>query len=80
MSVMPSKVGADPRKIGLLVGLVAVAVFVYFYNRDSGGGSVYAGCQPHAGFLGDSAGNGSPVDDTARYSRAPAALVSSGRP
>jgi hypothetical protein len=39
MSVIPSKVGADPRKIGLLVGLVAVAVFVYFYNSNSGGGS-----------------------------------------
>ena len=39
MSVIPSKVGADPRKIGVLVGLVAVAVFVYFYNSNSGGGS-----------------------------------------
>lgn len=36
MSVMPSKVGADPKKIGILVGLVAVAGFVYFYNSNSG--------------------------------------------
>jgi hypothetical protein len=39
MSVVPSKVGADPKKIALLAGLVAVAGFVYFYNGNSGGGS-----------------------------------------
>lgn len=39
MSLMPSKVGADPKKIAILVGLVAVAGFVYFYNSNSGGGS-----------------------------------------
>jgi hypothetical protein len=39
MSVVPSKVGADPKKIGILVGLVVVAGFVYFYNSNSGGGS-----------------------------------------
>jgi hypothetical protein len=39
MSVMPSKVGADPKKIAILVGLVAVAGFAYFYNSNSGGGS-----------------------------------------
>ena len=37
MSLMPSKVGADPKKIGILAGLVAVAGFVYFYNSNSGG-------------------------------------------
>jgi hypothetical protein len=46
MSVIPSKVGADPRKIGILVGLVVVAGFVYFYNSNSGGGS---GSAPVAG-------------------------------
>ncbi len=38
MSLMPSKVGADPKKIGILAGLVAVAGFVYFYNSNSGSG------------------------------------------
>jgi hypothetical protein len=39
MTVVPSKVGADPKKIGILVGLVAIAGFVYLYNSNSGGGS-----------------------------------------
>jgi hypothetical protein len=39
MSVMPSKVGADPKKIAILAGLVAIAGFAYFYNSNSGGGS-----------------------------------------
>jgi hypothetical protein len=45
MSLMPSKVGADPKKIGILGGLVAVAVFVYFYNSNSGGGSASGSIQ-----------------------------------
>jgi len=36
MSVMPSKVGADPKKIAILAGLVAIAGFAYFYNSNSG--------------------------------------------
>lgn len=39
MDLMPSKVGADPKKIGLLVGLVVVAAGVYFYNSNPGGDS-----------------------------------------
>jgi hypothetical protein len=39
MSLMPSKLGADPRKIAILGGLVVVAVVVYFYNSNSGGDS-----------------------------------------
>jgi hypothetical protein len=39
MSLMPSKVGADPKKIAVLGGLVAVAGFVYLYNSNSGGES-----------------------------------------
>lgn len=39
MNLMPSKVGADPKKIAILGGLVAVAIFVYFYNSNSGGES-----------------------------------------
>ena len=39
MNLVPSKVGADPKKIGVLAGLVAVAGFVYFYNSNSSGGS-----------------------------------------
>jgi hypothetical protein len=38
MNVVPSKVGADPKKIGLLVGLVAVAGYFYFSSSNSGGG------------------------------------------
>ncbi len=39
MNVIPSKVGADPKKIAVLVGLVAVAGYFYFSNSNSGGGS-----------------------------------------
>jgi hypothetical protein len=39
MSLMPSQVGADPKKIGILAGLVVVAAFAYFYNSNSSGGS-----------------------------------------
>lgn len=39
MSVMPSKVGADPKKIAILAGLVAIAGFAYFYNSNSSEGS-----------------------------------------
>jgi len=39
MNVIPSKVGADPKKIAVLAGLVALAGFAYFYNSNSGGGS-----------------------------------------
>jgi hypothetical protein len=39
MNVIPSKVGADPKKIGVLVGLVVVAGYFYFSNSNSGGGS-----------------------------------------
>ena len=34
MNLVPSKVGADPKKIGFLAGLVVVAVVVYFYNSE----------------------------------------------
>jgi hypothetical protein len=40
--VVPSKLGADPKKIGFLVGLVVVAVVVYFYNSNSSGGTASA--------------------------------------
>ncbi len=39
MNVIPSKVGADPKKIAVLVGLVAIAGYFYFSNSNSGGGS-----------------------------------------
>jgi hypothetical protein len=39
MSLMPSQVGADPKKIGILAGLVVVAAVAYFYNSNSSGGS-----------------------------------------
>jgi hypothetical protein len=39
MNLIPSKVGADPKKIGLLVGLVVVAAYFYFSNSNSGGSS-----------------------------------------
>lgn len=38
MNLAPSKVGADPKKVGLLVGLVVVAGGVYYYNSNSGEG------------------------------------------
>jgi hypothetical protein len=42
MSLVPSKVGADPKKIGLLAGLVLIAAYFYFSNRNSGDGPVSA--------------------------------------
>jgi len=39
MNLIPSKVGADSKKIAILGALVAVAAFVYFYNSNSGGES-----------------------------------------
>ncbi len=39
MNVIPSKVGADPKKIAVLAGLVLVAGYFYFSNSNSGGSS-----------------------------------------
>ena len=39
MNLIPSKVGADPKKIAILAGLVLVAGYFYFSNSNSGGGS-----------------------------------------
>jgi hypothetical protein len=39
MSLVPSKVGADPKRIAVLAVLVALAGFAYLYNRNSSGGS-----------------------------------------
>ncbi len=39
MSIIPSKVGADPKKIAVLGLLVVVAAYFYFSNSNSGGGS-----------------------------------------
>jgi hypothetical protein len=38
MSLIPSKLGADPKKIAILGGLVVVAGYFYFSNSNSGGG------------------------------------------
>lgn len=39
MNLMPSKAGADPKKIAILAALVAALGVVYFYNSNSGGDS-----------------------------------------
>lgn len=39
MNVIPSKVGADPKKIAALGALVLIAAYFYFSNSNSGGGS-----------------------------------------
>jgi hypothetical protein len=39
MNLVPSKVGADRKKLAILGGLVALAAFAYFYNSNSSGGS-----------------------------------------
>lgn len=39
MNLVPSKVGADPKKIAILGVLVVAAIVVYFYNSNSGGDS-----------------------------------------
>jgi hypothetical protein len=38
MNLIPSKVGADSKKIAMLAGLVAIAAYFYFSNSNSGGG------------------------------------------
>ena len=38
MNLIPSKVGADPKKIAVLAGLMVVAGYFYFSNSNSGGG------------------------------------------
>jgi hypothetical protein len=42
MNLIPSGVGADPKKIAVLGGLVLVAGYFYFSNSNSGGGPVSA--------------------------------------
>jgi hypothetical protein len=42
MNLVPSKVGAEPKKIGFLVALVVVAGGAYLYNTSSGGGTASA--------------------------------------
>lgn len=42
MNLIPSKVGADPKKIAVLGGLVLVAAYFYFSNSSSGGGTATA--------------------------------------
>jgi hypothetical protein len=39
MNLVPSNVGASPRNIAILAGLVVLAGGLYFYNSNSGGGS-----------------------------------------
>ncbi len=39
MSLVPSKLGADPKKIAILGGLVLLAAYFYFSSSNSGGGS-----------------------------------------
>jgi hypothetical protein len=38
MNLIPSNLGADPKKIAVLGGLVLVAAYFYFSNSNSGGG------------------------------------------
>jgi hypothetical protein len=42
MNLIPSKLGADPKKIAVLGGLVLVAGYFYFSNSNSGGGPAAA--------------------------------------
>jgi len=42
MNFIPSKLGADPKKIAILGGLVLVAGYFYFSSTNSGGGPVSA--------------------------------------
>lgn len=42
MNLIPSNLGADPKKIAILGGLVAIAGIAYYFNSNSGGGPVSA--------------------------------------
>jgi hypothetical protein len=37
MNLMPAKIGAEPKKVAVVVVLMAVAVYFYISNRNSGG-------------------------------------------
>jgi hypothetical protein len=38
MNLMPSNVGAEPKKVALLGAIVVIAIVVFLYNRNSSGG------------------------------------------
>ncbi len=84
MNVMPSKVGADPKKIAILAGLVAVAGYFYFYNSNSseGSGSAPVASRDPGGRFFAAAAPGSTARSTYRDSAAigQQALGNSGRP
>jgi hypothetical protein len=65
MNVIPSKVGADPKKIVALAALVAIAGYFYFSNSNSGGGS---GSVPSAGRAPLAASSGAVPGAVARSS------------
>ena len=56
MNLKLSGVGAEPRKVGLLVGLGAIAGFVYLSNRTSDGSSSPAPAPAQLGPAGDCRG------------------------
>ena len=70
MKLLPTGVGAEPKKVAILGGLVAVLIAVYFMNRtpDSPGASVAASSVP-----GSSSATGSVTP------RAPAPLAATNR-
>lgn len=58
MKLVPTKVGTDPKKIGILVGLVLIAGYFYFSNSSSSGPTSSA---PAARPLGASAPGVAPL-------------------
>lgn len=61
MKLMPSQVGADRKKIGILVALVAAAGFLYYHNSNSGDG---AGAAPAIVNRATVPGPGTPIQRT----------------
>ena len=58
MNLMPAKIGAEPKKVAVVVVLMAVAAYFYISNRNSGESDapIAIGCQHGAGSGGESGG------------------------
>ncbi len=64
MNLVPAKLGAEPKKLAWLAGLLVLAAAVYFYNRDSGdrgGGARPVGSTTSAVGVGGAKGSLRPV-------------------
>jgi len=79
MNWMPSNLGAEPKKVVLLVVFVAIGGFVYLYNRDSSGGPVSAPVIPSRAPVTTSYGAGAARADRPSFRLTQSAASSAAR-